>query len=379
MREASRQGRRPSQPAVAADAPRTTRRPSPPVARGVARSARLLLALAAACCLLASCAELSADAPASAGAGLRLVGAFVPGGVWRDQAALRDLEAQVGRPFDVAHWFTSWDHAYDDDAVHELLAAGRTPLISWQPHGYDVRDIAAGRFDAYLRGWARGVRESPGLVYLRPFPEMNGDWVDWNGDPAGLRAAWTHMTSVFEAEGAVNVRWVWSPNVRDEPATAANRMENYYPGDDQVDVFGLSGYNWGDTRPYIGWRSFSQIVEAPYERLVALGPQPIWVTETASSEDGGDKADWIRDMFATEGFPRLEAIVWFNEAKEADWRLESSAAALAAFAEEVGKLDGDHDVAVTRRPGASAAADPRRQRDRASSNGAIAALSRSSP
>lgn len=277
------------------------------------------------------------------------MGAFVPGGVWRDQAALLDLEARVGRPFDVAHWFTSWDHGFDDDPVHALLAAGRTPLISWQPHGYDVRDIAAGHVDDYIRSWARGVRQSPGLVYLRPFPEMNGDWVDWNGDPEGLRAAWTHMAALFEAEGAHNVRWVWSPNVSDEPRTTANRMENYYPGDAHVDVFGLSGYNWGNTRPYIGWRSFAEIMAGPYVRLTALGPHPVWVTETASSEEGGDKADWIRGMFTTDDFPRLEAIIWFNEAKEADWRLESSSAALAAFAAEVGKLDPDPRFAETGR------------------------------
>ncbi len=321
-----------------AAAPRDDRRGSPPV-----------LAVVAVCVLLASCGDLGTPPQTPTEGGLRWVGAFVPGGVWREQEALLDLEARVGRPFDVAHWFTSWDHAFDDEPVHALLAAGRTPLISWQPHGYDVRDIAAGRLDAYLRSWAHGVRGSPGLVYLRPFPEMNGDWVDWNGDPAGLRAAWIHMTALFAAEGALNVRWVWSPNVSDEPRTAANRMENYYPGDAHVDVLGLSGYNWGDTRPYIGWRSFAEIVAAPYERLTALGDHPIWVTETASSEEGGDKAAWIRDMFATDDFPRLEAIVWFNEAKEADWRLESSQEALAAFAAEVAELDDDADAASVRR------------------------------
>jgi hypothetical protein len=288
---------------------------------------------------LAACADLGTAPPPERERSVRLVGAFVPSGVWSDLAVLLELEERVGRPFDVAHWFTSWDHAFDHGPVHALLAAGRVPLISWQPHRQGVRDIAAGRYDDYIRSWAEGVREAPGLVYLRPFPEMNGDWVSWNGDPDGLRAAWTRMTALFAAEGADNVRWVWSPNVSDEPRTDANRMERYYPGDAHVDVFGLSGYNWGETRPYIGWRTFAQILATPYERLTALGPHPVWMTETASSEEGGDKADWIRDMFATDGFPMLEAIIWFNEAKEADWRLESSAAALEAFAEAIGDLE----------------------------------------
>jgi hypothetical protein len=271
------------------------------------------------------------------------VGAFVPSGVWRDLAVLLELEARVGRPFDVAHWFTSWDHAFDREPVHALLAAGRVPLISWQPHRQDVRDIAAGRYDDYIRSWARGRPRGAGPGLPAPLPRDERRLGAWNGDPDGLRAAWIRMTALFEAEGADNVRWVWSPNVTDEPRTEANRMERYYPGDAHVDVFGLSGYNWGDTRPYIGWRSFAEILATPYERLTALGPQPVWMTETASSEEGGDKADWIRDMFATDGFPMLEAIIWFNEAKEADWRLESSPEALDAFAAAVGELGDGPD------------------------------------
>ena len=35
-------------------------------------------------------------------------------------------------------------------------------------------------------------------------------------------------------------------------------------------------------------------------------------------------------MLGTTGFPRVEVVAWFNIAKERDWRLESSPAALAA-------------------------------------------------
>jgi hypothetical protein len=177
-------------------------------------------------------------------------GAFTYGGVWQGMEPVVRLEADLGRRLDVVHWFMNWDHAFDPRMVEAVEAGGRAPLISWQPMRQDVADIAAGRYDDYIRSWARGVRASPGLVYLRPFPEMNGDWVPWNGDPDALRSAWVRMTGVFAAEGAGNVRWVWSPNVTDGPRSDDNRMELYYPGDDHVDVLGLSGYNWGETRPY---------------------------------------------------------------------------------------------------------------------------------
>ncbi len=302
------------------------RRPRPRIARGWV--AVLLTALA-----LTACGDVAQPAPDAedAATSLTLLGAFVPGAVWDDLGGLETLEDAVGRRFDVAHWFTSWDHAYDPVPVAAVLGSGRVPLITWQPHGQSVQAIATGTYDDYLRGWAHGVRDAGGIVYLRPFPEMNGDWVPWNGDPVAFVAAWRHLTELFAREGATNVRWVWSPNVTDEPRTDGNRLERYYPGSDHVDVLALSGYNWGDTRPHIGWRSFDEIVAQAYPRLATLGQQPVWVAETASAESGGDKAAWIHGLFATDRFARLEAVVWFNEDKETDWRLESSAASLAAF------------------------------------------------
>jgi hypothetical protein len=258
-------------------------------------------------------------------------GAFTYGGVWGGMEPVVQLETALGERLAVVHWFMSWDHAYDPTLVAAASTGGRVPLISWQPMHQSLHDIAAGHHDDYLTTWAHGIRDAHDPVYLRPFPEMNGDWVPWNGDPQALTAAWTHLTTLFEREGATNVRWVWSPNVTDEPRTEANRMEHYYPGPDHVDVLALSGYNWGDTRPYIGWQSFEEIVGLAYGRLTALGPQPVWVAETASAETGGDKAAWIQGMFATTAYPRLEAIVWFNMHKETDWRLESSSASLDAF------------------------------------------------
>lgn len=288
---------------------------------------------------LGACGDLAPVTPAAnPDSSLELVGAFVPGTVWNDLHALETLEREIGIRFDVAHWFTSWDHAYDPVPVAAVLESGRLPLITWQPHGQSVRAIADGAYDAYLRTWAHGLRDAGGTVYVRPFPEMNGDWVSWNGDPKGLVAAWRHLTELFAREGAHDVRWVWSPNVTDEPRTDANRLERYYPGAEHVDVLALSGYNWGATRPYIGWRSFDDIVAQAYPRLAALGPQPVWVAETASAESGGDKAAWIHGLFATDRFARLEAVIWFNEDKETDWRLESSASSLTAFREAARSL-----------------------------------------
>ena len=260
------------------------------------------------------------------------IGAYIVGAVW-DHDILYDLEDSIGHEFNIIQWFTSWPTVFEADRVNAIIKLGRMPLITWQSKNQSLDDIIAGKYDDYLRSWATGVKSVYGDVYLRPFPEMNGDWVPWNGEPKKLIKAWKHIVNTFHDEGVTNVKWVWSPNITDEPRIASNRMERYYPGKDYVDVFGLSGYNWGTVRDYTAWKSFSETFAEPYERISALGTQPIWLAEIASTEQGGDKAEWIKDMLSSTSFPQIDAIIWFNEDKETDWRIESSVASTNAFKE----------------------------------------------
>lgn len=98
-------------------------------------------------------------------------------------------------------------------------------------------------------------------------------------------------------------------------------MEDYYPGSDYVDVLGLSVYNWGTSRPWSNWRSFSDIIRPYYDRIAKLGNQPIWIAEMGCTPSGGDKAAWVHDMWKyMPSLERLDTVLWFNMKKEADWR-----------------------------------------------------------
>ncbi len=115
-------------------------------------------------------------------------------------------------------------------------------------------------------------------------------------------------------------------------------LEALYPGDAYVDWLGLDGYNWGTSAPGKSWQSFAQVFGATYADLTALSAKPLLIAKTASAEAGGDKADWIADAYSARTlrqFPRIRGIIWFNEDKETDWRIESSASAQAAFAQAV--------------------------------------------
>ena len=72
---------------------------------------------------------------------------------------------------------------------------------------------------------------------------------------------------------------------------------------------------------------------APATPRCGRSQKPIIIEETASTELGGSKADWIDQLASTvpAQFPAVRAVVWFQRNKETDWRVNSSAGALAAF------------------------------------------------
>ncbi|WP_354700849.1 hypothetical protein DSM112329_01141 [Paraconexibacter sp. AEG42_29] len=245
----------------------------------------------------------------------------------------------------IVQWFADWAHAPRPDLaqLRAIAARGSVPQISWEPWDYSkglntaqpefrLRAISAGRHDAHIRTWARALRSYRGPVLLRFAHEMNGTWYPWgqssNGNRRGdYRDAWRHVHAIFAAEGATNVRWVWSPVAR--PLDSLD-----YPGDDVVDEVGLSGFNGGTALPWTGWRSFESIFDRPLKQLHAVAPhKPVQISEVSSAEHGGDKARWILDMFAyLRRHPGIRSVLWFDLRKQTDWRVASSRDAAAAFA-----------------------------------------------
>jgi beta-mannanase len=170
---------------------------------------------------------------------------------------------------------------------------------------------------------------------------MNGNWYPWavgvNGNSSGdYINAWRHVHGIFEAEGADNVQWIWSPN-RDYPgATALNTL---YPGDEYADWVGIDGYNFGTEKSGMSWRSFNETFKGTYDIVTGLSSRPVMIGETGSTETGGDKAAWIREGLSPENlaanFPRLKALIYFNQVGSGNWPLSTSQSATRAFAETV--------------------------------------------
>jgi beta-mannanase len=291
---------------------------------------------------------------AQAAPGLQF-GAYTAGsGYGGNVSPTNQLEQQLQRRISIVSWYTNWsDNApinYNAaKAVRGVRASGRTPLITWEPWriesgtawqpDYELSQIISGRYDGYIRRYARNLKSTRTTVYVRMMHEMNGDFYPWSGatnnnNAKRFKKAWRHVVGQYRKVGARNVRFVWSPLNIDVPRKRSNRMENYYPGKRYVHVLALDGFNWGNDQPgWGGWQSFRKVFKQGYKRVSRLGKQPIWFTEVATVANGGDKAKWVRDMFTTAAkWPRLKAIVWYDGKGAADRNRNDFAAASVATA-----------------------------------------------
>lgn len=275
-------------------------------------------------------------------------------GMDADPAKLDATAARLGVPLSIASIFRGegdeWPYPTD-----ETLGRGRILLVSW--HLGDIGDFAywaGGHGDGLLTVQAERLRRYGGLVVVRPWAEMNADWVDFQPTPAGhppkplggshaeFIAAWRHVVDVMRSRGAVNVRWAFNPTT--DTYAETTDVADIYPGDDHVDYLALDGYNWGDGDG-LTWRTFEDVYRLQYERLVTLGPsKPLWIAEIGSSDPhsaspseqgisaptGTDKGAWWLETMTSirHDFPQIDAVVLFDADKERDWRCESSPSAL---------------------------------------------------
>jgi cellulose synthase/poly-beta-1,6-N-acetylglucosamine synthase-like glycosyltransferase len=274
-------------------------------------------------------------------------GAYNPD-LLRSRDAVRLWNKRHGVQLEIAHWYQQWwagERRFRADWASMISAQGAIPMITWEPWAkrphqlHATRDrrgrlqlIAAGRYDAYIRSFARAVARYGRPLLLRFAHEMNGGWYPWsvheNGNtPAAYVAAWRHVHDVFEAEGATNVRWVWAVNSFAGLSAGARDVAPYYPGARYVDWVSTTGFNWDSRR--VPARSFDEVFADTYRTLKRFG-KPIMISEVGSEGGAAAAAAWIRNAIAElpRHYPQVHALVWFDShyTSAVDFELKGAAA-----------------------------------------------------
>lgn len=203
-------------------------------------------------------------------------------------------------------------------------------------HDPVTRTIAEGAYDDVVDGWVTDLVEwldadDRRRCYLRPFPEMNGDWVPWGAGATTISdflAAWRRVhdafVAAFEEEGIDpdRVQWVWNPNATEH---GPHDTESYYPGDGYVDWVGVDGYNFGDSQAWSTWQSPAEVFVPMLDRMESLADKPLCIPEFGSSSrrDGSyhpeAKEAWIAAVYDLFREREVDMACWFNVDKETDW------------------------------------------------------------
>jgi beta-mannanase len=249
-----------------------------------------------------------------------------------------------GKKMAIVMWFIDWNSDFPLPLCSVLYKNGYIPDITWEPWLYSDKNainldkIINGKFDEYIKNFARGAKTYGNILFLRVGHEFNGDWYPWcivnnNNDPEKFKKAWIHIHDIFDSEGATNVRWIWCPNSGTAIKAAWNNPILAYPGDNYADWIGIDGYNFGTYQSWSSWQTFDDIFGPMYALLsVKIKDKPFMIPEFACADRGGDKAAWISSLEAAfKKYPRIKAFVWFDINKEMDWRINSSPGSLSAF------------------------------------------------
>lgn len=263
-----------------------------------------------------------------------LLGIFQPseGNGLTDIKAVNEIERSHNIDFDIISLYLAWNDASIEDFPNELMNSiyekNSIPMITWEPwastlSGNDslqelqneqkvFKHIANGRFDNYIRQFAKTLKSQEKPVFLRFAHEFDNPQYPWsaagNNTPEEFKTAWKHVHKIFKEEGAHQVIFVWNPW---KPET----MQEYYPGDNYVDWVGLTLLDYSPLEN-VNEYSFNELYEPFKDKLYWFTRKPVMLAEFGSLQKGEQQQKWLSSALSAINTKHEEvaAIVFFNSA-----------------------------------------------------------------
>jgi hypothetical protein len=278
-----------------------------------------------------------------------LYAGMYPDDFWRNTDILNGVAAWTGKPLTFGGTFL--DASEDPDNIVEKLeqawAAKSTPFANIEVSG-NTAEVASGELADEVMNLASSVKawldKGEGRsVIIAPMQEMNLQESRWGCDAANFPTAFRKFVTAFQQVGIdddTQVRWAFAPNGWTTPACGS--IAPYYPGDDVVDVIGISAYNFGPNEWDGKYRAPTEIYQYLNELRTFAPNKPYLIAQTGTAPVGGDRDTWLRDMFTVlSADPNVVGFLYFNKDKsdwggnEWDWRIfdENEGTGVPAFVE----------------------------------------------
>ncbi|MFL6238683.1 MAG: hypothetical protein ACJ735_04205 [Actinomycetes bacterium] len=271
-------------------------------------------------------------------------------GLTTDQAFSK-LEAEVGRPFDIDHYYYKDDqHFPSQTLINRANQVGENHLLllNWKPAtDHTWADVAAGRVDARIDSEAAYLKTHfTKKFFLVIWHEPENDVIPTAGSgmtAPDYAAMWRHTVLRLRADGVTNAVTVLCYEGTPEWGSTS-WFPQLWPGGDVVDWMAEDPYTFGNGAIWGG--GFAQTInrvdhysypnwDGFYTWAQHIAPdKPIMIPEYGVQDVAGDpghKAAFFnneaRDLAS---LPAVKAVVYWNYPGDA-WAIDSSPTALAAF------------------------------------------------
>ncbi|SCF31820.1 DUF7594 domain-containing protein [Micromonospora mirobrigensis] len=296
------------------------------------------------------CGRVSTKLVPSCGAWWGMYSPAGPQDGWDHGGAITDLEAQVGRRFDIVHRYhdfsnTGSNGAFPDQYEQELMRDGRLMFFAWESRVFSSgttltwSDVYSGRYDATIDAVAGRIRATGTPVFMG-FDHEPED-APAKGSDADFVRAWRHVHDRFVRAGATNAVWVWTMMGW---SGHYDRYAALYPGDGYVDWVAYDPYNFYACNGNPTWKSPWTTVDGFYRWLDEHGigaGKPRMLAEFGTNLNPSDrdaKRRWFEEFpKALKDHPKIKAAVYFNSAGmtsfagNCDMTMDREASALAGY------------------------------------------------
>jgi hypothetical protein len=212
-----------------------------------------------------------------------------------------------------ASFFTylSLDREFPRPWADYVREQGAIPHLAWEPRSLD--QVTPELMETFVDALA----DYAGPVVVRFASEMNGEWTRYHDDPARYRRVFRDLYKAMRR--APKAALLWCPN-----AMPADKIEQYYPGDDGCDWVGVNFYSVlyldNDPKRPGDWIHPIDLLNSVYPRYCKR--KPIAIGEYAASHQSvlnpTQKIDFARIKMAQlyESlpllFPDVKLVSWYD-------------------------------------------------------------------
>jgi mannan endo-1,4-beta-mannosidase len=241
----------------------------------------------------------------------------------RSYSGVEKFTRLIGYRPNIAVYYSSWWEPFQFHFARAAMKHQAMPMVQIEPSDVSLAAIAEGKYNSYLRAYARAVRRFGHTVILSFGHEMNADWYGWgyrHTSPSVFIAAWRHIHNLFAKTGTTNVIWLWTVNVVGGPQVSA--VKAWWPGASYVTWIGVDGHYF---EPHI---KFVDLFGATLGQVHKLSRRPVLIAEAGIAPYVGVAK--ISDLFSGAEAHGVLGVVWFD-VQGHNMRVVTNPVAISAF------------------------------------------------